>query len=182
MPRHASDYSKYLMYNFVCKDLSVKDLYVRQTTFWVGRKRRHKECFNNTDCKYKIYECMRQTGGWDNWDMILIEEFPCNNSLEASARERFLMESLNANLNCYRPIITAEEKREYDKNYRNTHEYKIGKDYYKNYYKQNKEALLKHNKANREANMVVCGCGKEICKYRMKQHILTKGHIEGIII
>ena len=182
MPRHAKDYSKCLMYKFVCKDLSVKDLYVGQTTFWAGRRIKHKTDFNNTGCKLKIYECMRQTGGWDNWDMILIEEFPCNTSLEASARERFLMESLNANLNCYRPTITAEEKREYGKNYRNTHEYKVGKDYFKNYYEQNKEALLKQGKAKREANKITCECGKEICKYAMKQHILSKGHIEGIII
>ena len=117
MPRHASDYSKCLMYKFVCKDLSVKDLYVGQTTIWGARRRRHKGMYNDIECKYKIYECMRQTGGWDNWDMILIEAYPCNNDLEASARERFLMESLNANLNSKRPMVTAEEKREYGKNY-----------------------------------------------------------------
>jgi hypothetical protein len=169
------------MYKYVCKDLSVKDLYVGQTTNWVWRKRRHKAAFKDIECRVKLYECMRQNGGWDNWDMVLIEAFPCENDLVASARERFLIETLNAKLNYYRPIITIEEKREYDKNYRNTHVAKVDKEYFKNYYEENKEAFKKRDKENREANRITCECGKDICKYNMSQHILTKGHIKGII-
>ena len=111
MPRHGIDYSKCLMYKIVCKDLSVKDLYVGHTTNWIQRKQKHKTSCNNNKIDVKIYICMRQNGGWDNWEMILIEEFSCHNDLEASARERYLMESLNGNLNTNRPTITPGKKR-----------------------------------------------------------------------
>jgi hypothetical protein len=180
MPRHSIDYSKCLMYKIVCKDLSVKDLYVGHTTSWTGRKSTHKSSCNNVKFDCKIYNFMRQTGGWENWDMILIEEFSCVNDLEASARERFLIETLNANLNSYRPSITREEKKEYDKQYRSTHEYKIEEGHFKRYYIQNKETMSKQQKENRQLNKIICECGKKICKYSIKQHVLTKHHINII--
>ena len=180
MPRHSIDYSKCLMYKIVCKDLSVKDLYVGHTTNWIQRKQVHKTSCNNDKIDVKIYVCMRQNGGWNNWEMILIEEFPCHNDLEASARERYLMESLNGNLNSNRPTITREEKKEFDRNYRKTHEKKIKEGYFKNYYEENKEAIRKQQSEKRLEQRVSCECGKIIWKYHMNIHILSKGHIDKV--
>ena len=38
-------------------------------------------------------------GGWENWDLIEIEKYPCRDSKEAHGRVRFYIETLNANLN-----------------------------------------------------------------------------------
>ena len=40
---------------------------------------------------------IRKNGGWENWCMIEIEKYPCNDKNEAKARERYWLETLNYN-------------------------------------------------------------------------------------
>ena len=40
---------------------------------------------------------IRENEGWNNWSMIEIEKYPCNDKNEACARERYWYELLNAN-------------------------------------------------------------------------------------
>ena len=91
MPRTPRDYSKNIIYKIVCNDLSVEDCYVGHTTDMSKRKYAHKYVCNNENCKgynYKIYKIIRQNGGWDNWNMVLVEKFPCKDNSEACKRER----------------------------------------------------------------------------------------------
>ena len=86
MPRKAIDYSKCLIYKIVCNDLSITDLYVGHTTDFSVRKNKHKSVCNNKKNKsynLKIYQTIREHGGWENWSMILVEYFPCDNDLQA---------------------------------------------------------------------------------------------------
>jgi len=131
MPRTAINYSKTIIYKIVCNDLTITDLYVGSTTNFTNRKNGHKiRCNGNTEkAEYKIYKIIRDNGGWDNWAMIQIEEFPCENSNESRARERYWIEELNAKLNVVIPTRTREE-------YRESH-----KEESKEYKKINKEKL-----------------------------------------
>jgi len=117
MPKTAIDYSKTIIYKIVCNDLTIPDLYVGHTTDFTRRKRHHKGNssgdWKKCDSNLKIYKKIRENGGWDNWSMIQIEEFPCANSNEACARERYFYEQLNATLNMKLPHTTKEEKVEY---------------------------------------------------------------------
>ena len=115
MPRKAIDYQKVIIYKLVCDDLSIKDLYVGHTTDFTNRKRSHKACClnsNTRDYNYKVYKMIRDNGGWDNWSMIAIEKYPCNDDLEARARERHWYEVLNASMNSLCPLISMEEKKQ----------------------------------------------------------------------
>eukprot|EP01038_Epipyxis_sp_PR26KG_P014805 gene14805-19891_t len=49
----------------------------------------------------KVYKTIIQNGGWDNWDMIELEKYPCLDANEAHGRERYYIEQLNANLNTH---------------------------------------------------------------------------------
>ena len=130
MPKQIINYSKTIIYKIVCNDLNVKECYVGHTTDFPNRKRSHKNRCNNTNSKkyhYKIYKIIRDHEGWDNWSMIEIEKFPCKDFNEASKRERYWYEILNAKLNSRNPFMSKEEyrethvhdKKEYDKLYRN---------------------------------------------------------------
>ena len=113
MPRLNTDYSRTQMYRLVCKDISIIDTYVGHTTNWINRKSAHKSrCNNENDKVYnlKIYQTIRANGGWVNWDMILIEDYPCTNSLEACKRERELMEEYDAKMNTIKSYQTEEER------------------------------------------------------------------------
>ena len=119
MPRKAIDYKKVIIYKLVCDDLSVKDLYVGHTTDFTNRKKLHKQCsLNPTNSKhnYKVYKMIRDNGGWDNWSMIEIEKYLCNDENEARARERQWYELLDANMNTRCPILYADDKKQYEKN------------------------------------------------------------------
>ena len=112
MPKKEIDYSKTIIYKIVCNDLSVKDLYVGHTTSFKHRKLNHKhKCENERHKNYnlKVYKNIREHYGWDNWTMIEIEKYPCKDRNEASKRERFWCEKLNANLNGNIPSRTDIE-------------------------------------------------------------------------
>jgi hypothetical protein len=128
MPRNPINYSNTIIYKIVCKDLNINDIYVGHTTNFIKRKSHHKECINQTHKHhhYKIYQAIINNGDWDNWEMIEIEKYPCNDENEAKMRERYWFEELKANLNMRYPIRGKKEytdthkteKQEYDKNRR----------------------------------------------------------------
>lgn len=120
MPKTAIDYSRTIIYKIVCDDLNVNNCYIGSTTNFTKRKTQHKKSCNNVNDKDHnifVYQVIRENGGWDNWSMIEIEKYPCNDKNEALHRERYWIETLKADLNKIRPIRTIEEKFEYYKQY-----------------------------------------------------------------
>ena len=118
MPRQIIDYLKNVIYKIVCNDLNITECYVGHTTEFIKRKSSHKSTCNNENSighKYNVYQFIRENGGWNNWSMIEIEKYPCNDNNEASTRERFWLETLKATLNNNIPSRTVQEyKKEYD--------------------------------------------------------------------
>ena len=116
MPLKEIDYIKTQFYKIVCKGLSVKDCYVGHTTNFNTRKGKHR-----FDCNYierhnyniPVYQFIRENGGFDSFDMILIKTDFCEHVLEARRKERDYIEQLNATLNTVkRPYTSKEEKEE----------------------------------------------------------------------
>lgn len=97
MPKNTIDYSKTIIYKIVCKDSNVKDIYIGSTTDFTRRKSTHKSDYKNSD--RRIYRIMKEKGGWENWTMIEIEKFPCNDSNEAKRREHYYIENLKPTMN-----------------------------------------------------------------------------------
>lgn len=131
MPYSAKDYSKTYFYKIVCNDLNIKDSYIGHTTNFTSRKSRHKHnCYDTlgTEYNYKVYQFIRDHGGWNNWQMVLIEECACKNSYDASAKERSYYEQLKPTLNIHIPNnfvdverITCECGRKYTMNNKQNH-------------------------------------------------------------
>ena len=76
MPKTPIDYSKCEMYKIVCKDEELDYIYVGHTTNWTKRKNQHKNM--SLTSTVKLYQTIRDNGGWDNFKMLQIESFPCN--------------------------------------------------------------------------------------------------------
>lgn len=163
MPKIAIDYSKTIIYKIVCNDLTITDLYVGSTTSFTKRKNQHRYSCNRCENKayhYNIYKIIRDNGGWDNWSMIQIEEYPCANGNESRSRERYWIEELNAKINVVIPTRTPEEYiednkekiKEQKKIYReNTKDHK--KEIDKIYYNTNRDKLIKYANDYRENNV-----------------------------
>jgi hypothetical protein len=132
MTKQFIDYTKTIIYKIVCNDLNITDVYVGHTTNFIKRKAKHKYDCNNPNSKsynFKIYNTIRQNGGFENWSMIEIEKYPCNDINEASAKERYYYEVLNAKLNTNCPGRNVKEYQE------------INKDKIKEYYNKNKDKI-----------------------------------------
>jgi hypothetical protein len=113
MPKTEIDYSNTIIYKIFCKDPLIKDLYVGHTTNFVQRKHAHKQCCNNPkSCNYdcKLYNKIRENGGWNNWKMEIINFFNCRDHYEARQKEQEYFISLNASLNSIEPLPKPKEK------------------------------------------------------------------------
>lgn len=125
MPLKPISYENTIVYKIVCKDPTIKDCYVGHTTDFIKRKARHKyACYDETNSKYnfKVYRFIRDNGGWDNFNMVLVEKYKCADRLEAGQKEREHIEKLGAQLNSVRAGYTNDEirriKAQYAKEYR----------------------------------------------------------------
>ena len=171
MPHTPINYANTIIYKIVCKDLTITDLYVGHTTSFKDRKREHKNtCTKDIykDHKLKVYIYIRERGGWDNWDMIEIEKFPCKDSNEARARERYWYEQLNATLNAVCPTLNVE-KRKLRAN-ETSRQYRINMtDIQK---QEEKERCTKYKQT-----LFKCSCGVEIQYSSKSQHMNTKKHL-----
>lgn len=105
MPKSNIDYSNTIIYKIYCKDESVTDLYVGHTTNFQQRKYSHKVACNNNKNDIKIYNVIRENGGWDNWIMIEIAKYNCKNSTEARIKEQEHYDNLKASLNSCPPFV-----------------------------------------------------------------------------
>jgi hypothetical protein len=118
MPKKEINYEKAIIYKFVCNDLTIKEVYIGSTTNFCVRKNSHKYDCSNPNSKHhnlKIYQFIRENGGWENWSMIEIEKPVCNDANELRKRERFWIEELNATLNFELPSRSMKELQQTEK-------------------------------------------------------------------
>jgi len=184
MPKVPTDYSKTIIYKIVCNDLNVNECYIGHTTNFIKRKGQHKSNCNNINGKsynLNVYNYIRENGGWDNFSMIEIEKYPCNDKREAEAQERYFLEQLGATLNSQkRPITSDKEKKnkkyEKDKRYRTKYEEKI-KEKKKQYYEENKHKInekrkeIYKNKKEYLKEKVECEiCNKTLSRFSLYLH------------
>jgi DNA anti-recombination protein RmuC len=201
------DYTKTIIYKLINYDYP-ELVYVGSTTNFTKRKQNHKDrCLNEKNKKYnlKVYTNIRENDGWENWNMIKICDYPCNNKREAELKEDEYMTELKASLNMIRASRTQkqyqednkEKIQEYAKEYRDNNKEKIKeynetnkeklKEYNKEYNEKHKEKIKENKKEYYETNkstilknmkeLVKCECGCEVIKKVLKRHQKTKKHI-----
>jgi len=109
----------------------------------------------------KLYISMREYG-IENFKIVLIENYPCENKQELLRREEDHRKEKKASLNTHCCYLTEDEKnkkiKEKDKKYREKNKDKI-KEYYENnkdkikeYYENNKDKIKEYKKEYRGTN------------------------------
>lgn len=156
MPR--LEINDYIIYKIICNDENITDCYVGSTANFNKRKFKHKlNCNNPNNDKYnlKIYEIIRENGGWDNWSMLPIAEHNEITLTQSRIIEEQYREQLDAKMNSQRAYVSdiqkKEERKQYVANYTEIHKEETVK--YKNqWYEANKDRILEKRKAHYEAN------------------------------
>ena len=160
MPKTPTDYSKTSIYKIQSID-NPELLYVGSTTDFTKRKNRHKSRCNKPNDKgynLKLYKMMRDNGGWDMFNMVIVKEFPCENKRQAEAEEDRIIRETKSNMNMRRAYVSHDELLEQKKKYREQNiermkqYYEQNKEYYKQYREQNKEQIAERNKQYYEQN------------------------------
>ena len=165
MPKTPINYQKSVIYKICCKDISITDCYVGSTTNLNKRKPQHKSaCKNEGGKQYNqnVYRFIRENGGFENLDMIVVEDFPCDSKNQLHTRERFHIEVLHANLN---KVIPTRTKKEYQKEYD-----KDNAEHIKAYRKDNAE----HIRAYQSEKIPCPHCNKILSRCSMTVHIKLK--------
>ena len=148
MPRVPTDYSKTCIYKLVHKDdINNENIYIGSTTNFRFRKAQHKSCCNcETDKGYNYlkYQYIRANGGWDMWQMIEIEKYPCNDKREAEARERYWIEYYKSKLNQKIPTRNIKEWRDVNRD--------MLSEQRKEYRQKNRDRFLERDKQYRQQN------------------------------
>ena len=188
-----SDYSKTIIYKIQHVD-NIELIYVGHTTAYNARKSKHKTCSINDE--KKIYKMIRDNGGWDQFEMKPIMEFPCENRTQASIQEEKCRIELRATMNSIGCIFNLEKHKENRKAYKtknrellnekNREYYQEHKDERKVYRESIREEQIEYKKkwyAENKAKInelryqkYKCDCGCEITKTNKSQHEKTKTH------
>ena len=81
----------------------------------------YKSCCTNINGKeynHLKYVQIREHNGWENFKMLEVEKYPCNDGHEAEAREEEVRLDLQADTNSRKCFRTDEEIIQYQKEYR----------------------------------------------------------------
>ena len=131
-------------------------VYIGSTTNFNRRKYQHKESCNNEKSKkynFKLYQIIRECGGWNNFEMVLVAKCPCDDKKELHAKEFEYQQLFDVNMNTQDAVADPE--------------------YLKKWFQKNKE-----KQKEREREKFECECGMFITKFAFVKHRKRKLHLK----
>ena len=138
---------------YIIRHKESDNCYIGSTEDMKDRERTHKEtCYNENSLgyNYKVYQFVRENGGWDNFDMVEI----CKCDIDMLREmEQYHMDFIKPSLNCKRALGFDYERRKI---------YKKKND--REYLENNRDKINeKHKQYRREK--IICDCGMEVTRY-----------------
>ena len=178
----------YIIYKLYCKNKEITHEYYGHTCAFRARKCAHKgNCNNENGKEYneEKYKLIRLNGGWNNWEMVPIEELKNYSLINAKIREQYHIDLNKSIMNQVKAYITEEQKIDYkkeknkewylenrDKNLEKAKEYYLeNRDKKKEIYLENRDKILEK---------MTCDCGKTFTKKCKVRHERSKFHCQFI--
>ena len=96
----------YYFYKIECLDFEKTDCYIGKTKHIYERSKSHKNVSKSSPAK--VYQFIRDNGGWSNFKISVIHEEKCS-AYTANLVEYALIKSHNATLNTQTPIVYGIE-------------------------------------------------------------------------
>ena len=142
------------VYKIVCKDPTITEFYIGSTKDLNTRGHKTK-CNNPKNNSYNtpLYQFIRSNGGWDNWEMIVLEETPNYDKQNRFILEQSYKDKLKPQLNSINAFGYDIKRRD---------------EGFKIYYEKNKQIILESKKKYHENNK------EEILKKKQKIYQLNK--------
>ena len=148
-----ADYSNACIYKIACKDTNVKEIYVGSTVNFKSRVNEHRYTCNTKNRKgfnIKVYQYIRDNGGWENWEMTKIADVkPCLDRYILRKAEGEYQKKLKPTLNTQLAGRTWIDR-------------------FPEYYKKNNDRIKAYDKEYRQKNK------EDIKKKRLERHAKKK--------
>ena len=149
-----ANYNESRIYKIWCNLNGIDEIYIGSSARFINRCILHESDCNNINSpryRLKLYNYIRNNGGFGNFTIDVIEHYPCANKKELIIREEYWKNELNPSLNHNKAHRTKQDEKQYQKEYQ--------KEYHKEYQKQS----------------VKCSkCGKKYNRYNTFNHQRTK--------
>ena len=158
-----------VIYKISCLDETIKETYVGSTLKFKQRIKRHEiNChYENGDVyNYPLYKFIRENGGWEAWEMKIIDSLTTTNKNEMLKFERRYIAEQKFSLNKQLPTRTV--KKYYLDHKEKIIEYK--KEWSRQWYEANKEAICKRNNEKVQCER----CGAFSSRGNLRQHKKSK--------
>lgn len=175
------EYSNSSIYKLCHRNPIVKDCYIGSTTNFARRRYAHKSyatCDEKGNGNVIVYQFIKATGGWENWDMVELENYSATDKKDLHRREREWIEKEKATLNMRRPILTPEEYREICN--------AAAKRWKKENPEKNRAMVKKWKQENREKynayqqQKCICPCGVITARNHMGRHRKSQFHQDWV--
>ena len=132
--------TEYSIYVIRRLDKADRDAYIGCTNNMRARKAVHKhKAKRANEGDVRLYDAIRAGGGWQFYEMVLLDRFDAESPLAARQRERMFFDLYKPSLNSQRPHVSREECRESQKLISAAH------------YQKNKPAYLARSRAQSAA-------------------------------
>lgn len=171
---------------YILKHKTNKDceVYIGSTIDFRIRYNYHKSSYNRFP-NAKLYKYIIENGGWEEWTMEKLFNYPCNNKRVLELKEDEIMREYNSKLNSFRAFHTEKERNE--KWYKENKEYALQQAleyreqhrqenilYQRQYRKNNIDKIKKRDYAK-----IICdNCGGEVSRHHIARHKKTKKCLE----
>tara|TARA_R110000803_G_scaffold44230_2_gene93696 strand:+ start:446 stop:937 length:492 start_codon:yes stop_codon:yes gene_type:complete len=155
-------YENSSVYMIYCLDKSIKDIYIGSCKDKTVRIRNHKHSSKRVGGK--LYEFIRNNGGWINFKFKVLEDVNCKTRAELIGYERNYYEILNPTLNTAKPggqfdDLPTHNSLEYNRAY---------------HVKYRDKLKIKNN------TKCECDCGGKHTQINRWHHLKSKKHIKYI--
>tara|TARA_B000000565_G_C23660433_1_gene330205 strand:+ start:278 stop:790 length:513 start_codon:yes stop_codon:yes gene_type:complete len=164
-----NDYKNSVIYRIYCKNQDITDCYIGSTKCFEDRFNFHKNSTYNKNLhfyKYKVYQFIRDNGGWDNFNKEILEYYSCNNKVELKLKEQEYISNYKPTLNTHNAYATEEIKKQQRFNsYTKFNKSEYGLEYRERYRKEKKYCKY---------------CDSFITKGGWAKHTKTKIHLKNV--
>jgi len=157
-------------------------VYVGSTKNFKVRKKDHK-CQSQTS-NIKVYQMIREHGGWEQFDMIELNQVECT-QLEAREEEDRVRIELNARMNTLSAVLDIENRNKKIQEYHQSHREEIKQRHQKNYQEhreeriqQSKEYRQEHHEERKQKDRQYYQAHRE--KYNQQSKEYQQSHREQI--
>jgi len=160
MPRVKINYAEMIFYKIYCLSPNITKVFVGHTTNVNQRKHTlKKQTQSDTYCSDMI-EFIKNSGGWDNWNLQMLEKYECKSHIDIVLREIYHTDLLNKKNNNV-DATTIINHNDIDDN------------------KLNTKPVSKNSTVDK---IFICShCNYRCLKSKhFKQHLMTRKHIEEV--